>query len=159
MEPPAPEDRLTETTASAIASTSPMLRTLQIDSECFDVLLTDAFGTQLGRWCPLLRHVDLSGLQVTDATLVAISRDCAELQSLRLSETHVTDAGLKAIGEGCPGLRAFSLWGGTEAVTDSGLVSLSKGCFGLQAKSRRFTWVLGARVDRHCRNVCAVDGA
>jgi hypothetical protein len=25
-----------------------------------DVQVTDAFGTQLGRWCPLLRRVDLS---------------------------------------------------------------------------------------------------
>jgi hypothetical protein len=54
-------------------------------------LLTDALGTQLVRWCPLLRHVDV-----------------AELQSVRLSETD--DAGLKAIGEGCSGLREFSLW-------------------------------------------------
>jgi hypothetical protein len=121
-----------ESTAAAIASASPLLETLRFSSWNTEVQLTDAFGAQLGRWCPLLRHVDLSHSEVPDATVVAISRGCPELQSLRLGGTCVTDAGLKAIGEGCRGLREFSLWGGTEAVTDSGLVSLSKGCFGLQ---------------------------
>jgi hypothetical protein len=122
-------------TAASIASASPLLQRLGISTWRTKVQLTDAFGTQLGRWCPLLRHVDLSGLQVTDATLAAISRDCAELQSLHLSRTHVTNAGLKAVGEGCRGLREFSLGGGTEAVTDFGLVSLSKGGRGMQTLS------------------------
>jgi hypothetical protein len=123
---------LRRTAANSIASASPLLQRLRISSCRTKVQLTDAFGTQLGRWCPLLRHVDLSGLQVTDETLVAIARNCADLQSLRLSRTYVTDAGLKAIGEGCRGLRDFSLSGFTGAVTDFGLVSLSKSCFGLQ---------------------------
>jgi hypothetical protein len=112
----------------------------RISSWNTEVHLTDAFDTRLGRWCPLLRHVDLSRSKVTDATLVAISRGCAELQSLRLSETDVTDAGLKAIGEGCRSLRAFSLWQGTEAVTDS--------------RSRPSTWMLGTRADRHRQDLC-----
>jgi hypothetical protein len=124
-----------QSTAASIASVSPLLQRLGISTWRPRVQLTDAFGTLLGRWCPLLRHVALPGLQVTDETLAAISRDCAELQSLDLSRTHVTNAGLKAVGEGCRGLREFSLGGGTEAVTDSGLVSLSKGCRGLQKLS------------------------
>jgi hypothetical protein len=99
-----------ESTAASIVSASPLLQRLRISSLRTKVQLTDAFGTQLGRWCPLLRHVALSGLPVTDATLVTISHDCAELQSLHLSRTYVTDAGLKPSAKGVP-VCAISLSG------------------------------------------------
>jgi F-box/leucine-rich repeat protein 2/20 len=121
-------NRCMDITASEIASASPMLQTLRLDSK-FDHPArwpTDAFGTQLGRWCPLLRYVDLSFSKVTDATLVAISRDCAELQSLNVSKTCVSDAGLKAIARGCPLLECINV-NGTH-VTEASLLVLAECC-------------------------------
>ena len=115
--------------------------------------------------CPCLLSIDINsycyGIELTDHTLKSIAEHCTVLQSILLRDCRaITDTGLMITSEHCPNLLSLKV-NNCNQITDASIISISIQCTGLQSlnlqQSNRLTDTSIISVSIHCTRLQSLN--
>lgn len=101
------------------------LKRLALTTESSYVQVTDKDLISLGKCCPKLKHLDVSGSEeLTDRGIFRASPLFPRLRSICLVETSIGDRGVRGLAHSCPHLEAVFLRGENHTITPSSINDL-----------------------------------